>query len=62
MNEDWHRKNPMPSNACEEWRVSWHSEHETRCGCRPVPADLREKVDHWRREHPMSNPSAKDRM
>jgi hypothetical protein len=40
MNEEWHKRNPMPAKATFEQRVAWHREHAAACGCRRPPADI----------------------
>jgi hypothetical protein len=37
INEEWHRKNPMPKNASMEERVVWHKAHAKSCACREIP-------------------------
>lgn len=44
MNKAWHEANPMPKNATEEQRQEWHEAHARYCGCRDIPASLREKI------------------
>jgi len=41
INAAWHQRNPMPRGASQEQRLAWHLRHQTRCGCRPIPASLR---------------------
>jgi hypothetical protein len=47
MNKEWHNANPMPPNATRDERISWHTAHTKACQCRPIPASLREEVQHY---------------
>jgi len=44
LNKEWHAAHPMPKKPTLEQRYQWHLEHEKACGCRPMPARLREQV------------------
>jgi hypothetical protein len=44
MNALWHQQHPLARNAAFSERIAWHREHQTQCGCRPVPASLREHI------------------
>lgn len=44
VNEAWHRANRMPPKATHEQRIEWHLEHAKECGCREIPAKLREEI------------------
>ena len=45
INQGWHDGHPMPRNATYEQRIEWHIEHEDECGCRPMPASIRQAID-----------------
>ena len=45
INEDWHKKNPMPKNPSFEERVKWHKKHVQHCGCREFPEKLKREMD-----------------
>jgi hypothetical protein len=42
LNAAWHERHPMPKHPTTEQRIAWHQSHEKNCGCRPMPAKLRE--------------------
>jgi len=50
LNREWHLAHPMPRKATAQQRYEWHLEHEKACGCRPMPAKLREQMQPRRRE------------
>jgi uncharacterized protein YdeI (YjbR/CyaY-like superfamily) len=37
---EWHKLNKMPKSPSRNERLHWHREHQTFCGCRPVPKSL----------------------
>ena len=41
LNREWHKKHVLGKGASLDARVKWHREHEVKCGCREVPANLR---------------------
>ena len=43
-NAAWHRAHRMPPNATLDQRIAWHLEHAANCGCREIPARLREEM------------------
>lgn len=47
INAAWHRAHPMPAKPTLADRALWHREHETACGCRPIPPAVRD----WLRAH-----------
>ncbi len=44
INAAWHRANPMPRNATLDQRIAWHIAHAAACGCREVPAKLKDEM------------------
>ena len=44
VNADWHRENPMPTNANVDQRVMWHIEHTKACRCREMPASIADEI------------------
>ncbi len=44
INAAWHRAHRMPPNATLDERIAWHVEHAANCGCREIPASLREAM------------------
>jgi DNA-3-methyladenine glycosylase I len=44
VNEKWHKAHPMPRNPSDAERIAWHLDHRDRCGCRPVPTKLLQKI------------------
>jgi hypothetical protein len=38
----------MPKNPTFEQRIAWHTEHEKRCSCRPMPEKLRAEMERRR--------------
>jgi len=44
MNKTWHAAHRMPAKPTVEQRIAWHTQHAEHCGCRPVPASLRKRV------------------
>jgi hypothetical protein len=49
MNQDWHRKHPMPRNPTVDERVHWHKEHSKACGCRGIPPSVKAAMARKRR-------------
>jgi hypothetical protein len=45
INRDWHEAHPMPQRATLEQRIVWHREHAEYCGCREMPAQIRQEID-----------------
>lgn len=45
LNAAWHERHPMPARPTLDQRITWHREHEKRCGCRPMPAKLKALID-----------------
>lgn len=37
INKEWHLQNKMPSNASDQQRIAWHTEHVLHCSCAPIP-------------------------
>jgi hypothetical protein len=56
MNKKWHQENRLPRNAKLEERIEWHLEHESNCGCRPVPGELKKEAKA-RRKRQMTPPA-----
>jgi len=48
VNADWHRENPMPTNANVDQRVMWHIEHTKACRCREMPASIADEIGRRR--------------
>jgi hypothetical protein len=44
MNPRWHERHVLPRNAKLDERIAWHTAHQKHCGCRPIPARLREQM------------------
>jgi hypothetical protein len=44
INEQWHKKHPMPEHPTVEERISWHRAHQEYCACRPIPESLRDRM------------------
>jgi uncharacterized protein (DUF1697 family) len=42
INAAWHRAHPMPAKPTLAERALWHRDHETACGCRPIPPAVRD--------------------
>lgn len=59
INESWHAAHRLPRNATHAERVQWHRAHQKACGCRPVPASLRDEVGAAKR--PAAKPKKKRR-
>jgi hypothetical protein len=52
-NKDWHLTHRMPENPTLEQRVAWHLEHAEKCGCREIPANLKNKIAILKRSKPI---------
>ncbi len=50
MNSEWHAGHKMPEQATEQQRIDWHIEHVHKCGCRPIPKGLLEKLGEAERQ------------
>jgi hypothetical protein len=46
MNAAWHKKNRLPRNASLDERIDWHKRHAENCGCRPMPASIRARLEN----------------
>ena len=44
MNKEWHQSHRMPQGATLDERIAWHLEHQKHCGCRDIPAKLKEEM------------------
>ena len=44
LNKEWHLRHPMPENPTLEQRIAWHIDHARHCGCREMPANIREII------------------
>ncbi len=44
MNTEWHKQHVLPKGARLGQRIAWHREHQKRCACRPVPAQLQKQM------------------
>jgi hypothetical protein len=44
INKEWHEAHRMPRNATLEQRIKWHIAHQKHCGCREIPARLKEEM------------------
>ena len=44
INRQWHAEHKMPGHPSFEERMHWHLQHAANCGCRPMPAKLREEM------------------
>lgn len=55
MNKPWHDKHVMPKSATTAQRIVWHVEHQKQCGCRPIPKQLRERMEDAMAPRPSRN-------
>ncbi len=44
VNRAWHERHPMPRKATTAQRIAWHVDHQTACGCRPIPKALKAQM------------------
>ena len=44
MNSEWHKRHVLPKGAPLGQRIAWHREHQKRCACRPIPAQLQKEM------------------
>lgn len=44
VNKEWHEKNKMPKNPTLVEKMEWHWEHAKKCGCKPIPKNLLNKL------------------
>jgi len=44
LNAKWHLAHPMAPRATLAQRVAWHRQHAKHCGCRPIPATVRQAM------------------
>ncbi len=44
LNAAWHRDHRMPRNAKPAERAAWHLSHAKACGCREMPASVRDWI------------------
>ncbi|SHF22761.1 hypothetical protein SAMN05443144_106167 [Fodinibius roseus] len=44
INENWHKKHPMPKNPTIDQRIEWHIEHAKQCKCRDIPEKLKAEM------------------
>ena len=50
LNAEWHKAHPMPKKPTLEERIPWHEEHARECGCRAMPASIRDEIERRRNE------------
>ncbi len=43
-NVAWYRANLMPRNSTLDQRIAWHRAHAAACGCREIPAKLKDEM------------------
>jgi hypothetical protein len=55
MNVKWHEQHVLPRRASLEERMTWHRAHQEQCGCRPIPARLREQMREAAQAAPVSS-------
>lgn len=51
----------MPAKATQERRLEWHLAHAVACGCRPIPAPLRQLMAERGMALPKAAGPARDR-
>jgi hypothetical protein len=44
MNAAWHAANRLPTRSTLDQRIAWHLAHAKACGCREIPAKLRDEM------------------
>jgi hypothetical protein len=54
INKEWHLAHPMPKNPSLEQRIAWHLDHAQNCGCRDIPAKLKEEMKKLKAKIPRS--------
>jgi hypothetical protein len=57
LNQAWHEANRMPRHATLDQRIDWHAAHSAACGCRAVPASLKERVEVRLKERRTPDPT-----
>lgn len=45
LNREWHLTHKLPRNATLEQRLDWHAQHAEQCGCREMPASIRQELE-----------------
>lgn len=45
LNREWHATHRLGPKASLEERIDWHMLHAENCGCRPMPAAIREELE-----------------
>jgi hypothetical protein len=45
IDREWHEAHPMPERATLEQRIAWHLDHAKHCGCRAMPARIRQEIE-----------------
>jgi len=56
MNATWHAAHRLSRKATATERLRWHLEHQKACGCRPLTATMRKKLEAAAREVPEIDP------
>jgi len=44
LNAAWHRAHRMPQRATIDQRLRWHLAHARACGCREMPASIKNEL------------------
>lgn len=44
LNAEWHMGHRMPPKGTLEQRLEWHVEHRKHCGCREMPAAIKDEL------------------
>ncbi len=52
LNASWHEKHRLARDASPKERLAWHLAHAKACGCRPLTAAFREKLERSARDEP----------
>ena len=45
LNRQWHSDHRLARDATLEERLDWHREHAEHCGCREMPASIRQELE-----------------
>jgi hypothetical protein len=43
LNAQWHQAHKLARSATLEERLEWHLQHAVNCGCREMPASIRQE-------------------
>lgn len=44
INKAWHLAHIMPKKPTVDQRIDWHIAHSRHCGCREMPASIKEEL------------------